>query len=183
MYLVSGFFADTVKAKARQTSTMTSIILVSPYRSRNSAGVIRVRYTPQSTTNVVHSRLRFHRRRWFRQVHQLGEDGRIIVESLEDNGIVVQLIDYTESSGENHRTTSLDGVCYSDIHFCRVILYVWGSPPVVSLLLTSAVLSAEYLRLRASIVSPFNAPLLMIRSIHHFFKTLGLPSGEGALAH
>ena len=77
-------------------------------------------------------------------MHQLGEDGRILVESLEDNGIVVQLIDYTESSGENHRTTSLDGVCYSDIHFRRVILYVWGSPPVVSLLLTSAVLSAEY---------------------------------------
>ena len=28
---------------------------------------------------------------------------------------------------------------------------------------------------------PFNAPLLMIRSINHLFKILDLPSGEGAL--
>ena len=27
----------------------------------------------------------------------------------------------------------LDGVCYSAMHFGRIILYVWGSPPVVSL--------------------------------------------------
>ena len=27
----------------------------------------------------------------------------------------------------------LDGVCYSDIHFGRVTLHVWGSPSVVSL--------------------------------------------------
>ena len=48
----------------------------------------------------------------------------------------------------------LDGVCYSTIHFGRVILHEWESPPVVSLLLTSTVLSVEYLRLRASIDAP-----------------------------
>ena len=44
----------------------------------------------------------------------------------------------------------LDGVCYSDIHFGRVILYVWGSPRVVSIFL-STVLPVEYSCLRASI--------------------------------
>ena len=48
----------------------------------------------------------------------------------------------------------LDGICYSDIHFGRVILYVWESPPVASLFLTSAVLSVEYPRLRASLDAP-----------------------------
>ena len=48
----------------------------------------------------------------------------------------------------------LDGVCYVAIQSGRVILYVWGSAPVVSLLLTSTVLSVEYLRLRASIHAP-----------------------------
>ena len=30
---------------------------------------------------------------------------------------------------------------------------------------------------------PLDATLLMIRSIHHLFKTLDLPSGESALTH
>ena len=41
-------------------------------------------------------------------------------------------IAYTEQR-PNHGTMILDGVCYSGIHFGRVILNVWGSPPVVSL--------------------------------------------------
>ena len=53
-------------------------------RSRDYAGVIRVQHTPHRTTNVVHSRLRSHRRRRFLQVHQLGEDGRFLTESLEN---------------------------------------------------------------------------------------------------
>ena len=48
----------------------------------------------------------------------------------------------------------LDGACYSDIHFGRIILYVWESPPVVSLFLTSTVLSVEYLPLQASVDAP-----------------------------
>ena len=83
----SVFFDDTVKAKAWQTSTMTSIILASPCGDReNYAGVIRVQHAPHRTTNAVHRRLRFHRRRRFLQVHRLGEDDRILVESLGDNG-------------------------------------------------------------------------------------------------
>ena len=65
----------------------------------------------------------------------------------------VRYIDYTES-GENHGTLILQGVCFSDIHFSGVILYVWGSPPVVSLFLMSTVLSVEHLRRRASIDAP-----------------------------
>ena len=41
--------------------------------------------------------------------------------------IRVRYIDYTES-GENNGTMIFDGVCYSVIHFGRVILYVWSSP-------------------------------------------------------
>ena len=77
--MVSVFFTDTVNAKARHTSTMTSIILASPCgdRERDYAGVIRVQHAPHRTTNVVHGR--------FLQVHQLGEDGRLLAESLENN--------------------------------------------------------------------------------------------------
>ena len=28
---------------------------------------------------------------------------------------------------------TLDRVCYSVVYFCRVILYVWSSPPVFSM--------------------------------------------------
>ena len=48
------------------------------------------------------------------------------------NSVRVRYIDYTES-GENYGTMILDGVCYSDVHFGRVILYARGNPPVVSL--------------------------------------------------
>ena len=59
----------------------------------------------------------------------------------------------------------LDGVCYPVIHFYRVILYVWRSPFVVSLSLTS---TSVYLRVRsvsgylsASAMSSLDAPLLV----------------------
>ena len=55
---------------------------------------------------------------------------------------------------------------------------------MVSLLLTSTVLSVEYLRLQASIDAPVSspdAPLLIIRSLHYLFKLLDLPSGKAAL--
>ena len=48
------------------------------------------------------------------------------------DGRVFEYIAYIEQR-ENHGTMILDGVCYSDIHVGRVILYVWGSPPVGSL--------------------------------------------------
>ena len=84
--MVAVFFADTVKAKARQTSTITSFHHLSEplQRLRNYAGVIRIQHAPHRTTNIVHSRLRSHRHRGLLQVHQLGEDGRILAESLED---------------------------------------------------------------------------------------------------
>ena len=77
----------------------------------------------------------------------------------------------------------LDGVGDSIIHFCRVILYAWRSLFVVSLL------SDEYLVrvllspgiCRRLCVFPRDATLLMIHSLHYLLKTIGLPSGEGAL--
>ena len=54
-------------------------------RSQDYAGGIRVQHAPHRTTNVVHGRLRSHRRRRFLQVHQVGEDGRFLTESLENN--------------------------------------------------------------------------------------------------
>ena len=66
----------------------------------------------------------------------------------------------------------LDGICYSAIYLGRVILYVvWGSPPVVSLYLTSTVLSLEYLRLRASIDAPM-LPLQCYTVNDTFYKSL-----------
>ena len=64
-------FQDTVRTKARQTSTVASIILASPHDDRRN-------YTPYRTTNVVHSRLRSHPHRWPLQGHQLGEDNRFL---------------------------------------------------------------------------------------------------------
>ena len=64
------FFADTVKTTDRQTSMATSIISASLCGNRD----------------VVHGRLQYHRRRRFLQVHQLGEDYRILAESGEDDG-------------------------------------------------------------------------------------------------
>ena len=56
----------------------------------------------------------------------------------------------------------LDGICYPVIHFGRVILYVWSSPPVVSIFLANTLL---YVRVfssqgiyRRTCVSP-DAPL------------------------
>ena len=54
--MVSVFFADTVNAKTRQSSTMTSIILSEPLRrSRNCAGVIRVQHAPHRTMTMAGS--------------------------------------------------------------------------------------------------------------------------------
>ena len=85
--MVSVFFADTVNAKARQTSTMASIILASPCGDRETMQPSSVYSMPHNARrNIVHGRLRSLRRRRFLQVHQLGEDGQILAESLEDNG-------------------------------------------------------------------------------------------------
>ena len=48
------------------------------------------------------------------------------------DGRVFEYIAYTEQR-EDHETMILDGVCYSDIHFGRVMLYVWGNSQVVSI--------------------------------------------------
>ena len=85
IHTVSVFFADTANANARQNYTITSIILASPCGDRETVQTPPAYGIPHRTTNVVHSRLRSHRRRGLLQVHQLGEDGRILAESLEDN--------------------------------------------------------------------------------------------------
>ena len=84
--MASVFFADTVNAKARQTSATTSIILASPCDDRKTIQASSAySIPPHRTTNVVRSWLRSHRRRGLHQVHQPGKDGRIPAESLEDN--------------------------------------------------------------------------------------------------
>ena len=85
--MVSVFFADTVNAKARQTSTMTYIILASLCGDRETMQPSSAYSMPHTARlNIVHGRLRSLRRRRFPQVHQLGEDGQILAKSLEDNG-------------------------------------------------------------------------------------------------
>ena len=89
MHMVSVFYGDTANTKARQTSTTTSIILAIPYGDRETMQASSAHTacpTPYDELNVVHSRLRSHQRRRFLQVHKLGEDGRFLAESLEDNG-------------------------------------------------------------------------------------------------
>ena len=69
----------------------------------------------------------------------------------------------------------LDGICYPVIHSGRVILYVWSSPPVVSLSLTSALLYLRLLLSPASIdasLSTVHGTLSIIRSSYNLFKTL-----------
>ena len=65
----------------------------------------------------------------------------------------------------------LDGVCYPVSHFCRVILYVWGSPPIASMSLACTLGGTSVL-----CVSP-SATLLTICSS----RLSALPSGEGVL--
>ena len=52
------------------------------------------------------------------------DEGNLLVMGVERYILTIRVryIDYTES-GENHGTMILDGVCYSVIHFCRVILW------------------------------------------------------------
>ena len=85
---------------------------------------------------------------------------------------------YTES-GENRGTMILDGFCYSAINSGGVILYVWGSPPVVSLLLTSTVLYVKYLRLRASIDAPVFP--LQCSTVNDTFFTQSLQDSRSSL--
>ena len=62
-----------------------------------------------------------------------------------------------------HGFLILDGVCYPVIHFCRVILYVWSSPPVVCVSDEYLVISRRtfvFGRLKTFSVSSPDAPLL-----------------------
>ena len=61
----------------------------------------------------------------------------------------------------------LDGVCYSDIHFGRIILYVWRSPPVVSFSQTCT-LDGTY----GFCVSPQSKLLIIISPFNCLSKTL-----------
>ena len=55
----------------------------------------------------------------------------------------------------------LDGICYSVIHFGRVIIYVWSSPPVVSLFLAKyLVIFTSTFVLRRLLTSPVS-PLML----------------------
>ena len=91
----------------------------------------------------------------------------------------------------------LDGVCHPVIHFYRVILYVWRSPFVVSLSLTS---TSVYLRVVRSVSDVYlgwyfylsfvylhtvslDATLLIIRSSYHLLRLSALPSDEGVLTY
>ena len=80
---------------------------------------------------------------------------------------------------------SLDGVDYPAIHLCRVILsrtvesFCSQHFMVLSDESSVPVLSSQSVYTRLCL--PFNATL--IRSINHLFKTLHLPSGEGALKY
>ena len=60
--MVSVFFADTVKSKVQQTSTMASIIFTSPCGDRETimeaSSTYSIPGTPYRTTNVVHRRRR-----------------------------------------------------------------------------------------------------------------------------
>ena len=72
--MVSVFFADTVNVNARQMSTITSIILAIPCDDREPC-----RRHPHTACPAPHGE------RGPLQVHQLGEDGRFLTESLDDN--------------------------------------------------------------------------------------------------
>ena len=81
----------------------------------------------------------------------------------------------------------LDGVCYPVVYLCWVILSRLVEPSCSQYF---RVLFDEYLvpvrwstGVYRCLCLPFNGTLSMIRSINHFFKTLDLPSGKGALIH
>ena len=84
MHTVSVFFADTVMAKARQTSTMTSIILTGPRGDRETMQASSAYSIYPTPHNIVHinSRLQSHRCRRFLQARQLCVDDRILAESF-----------------------------------------------------------------------------------------------------
>ena len=82
---------------------------------------------------------------------------------------------------------SLDGVGYPVTHLCGVILSRMVEPFCSQYFLVLSdessvpVLSSQGVYIRLCL--PFNATLSLIRSINHLFKTLDLPSGEGALTY
>ena len=87
MYTVSVVLVDTVNAKARLTSKMSSIILSSTCGDPKTIQASSAYSMPHiCTTNLVHDRLQSQRRRSFLQVHQLSEDDHILAEALKDNG-------------------------------------------------------------------------------------------------
>ena len=84
--MISAFFADTVNEGSANLYDAFRHLSKPVRLSQNYVGVTPVQHAPHSMTNVVHSRLRSHRRRRFLSVHQLGEDDRNLAESLDDNG-------------------------------------------------------------------------------------------------
>ena len=79
-----------------------------------------------------------------------------------------------------------DDVCYYVIHLCRVILYVWRSPFIVSLFLASTLL---YLRVLLSpgvyrrLCLPFNATPMIVNNSIIFPRLSALPFGERVLTY
>ena len=76
----------------------------------------------------------------------------------------------------------LDGICYSAVHFCRVILCVWRSPFVVSLFLASTLY--EYFRLRTSfgvLCVSSSCCAIIIRPLNQLFKTLSPSLWRGCI--
>ena len=83
--MVSAFFADTVNEGSANLYDDFRHLSELLRLSQNYAGVIPIQHAPHRMTNVVHGRLRSHRRRRFLSVHQLGEDDRNLAEFLDDN--------------------------------------------------------------------------------------------------
>ena len=87
-------------------------------------------------------------------------------------------IAYTEQ-GKNNGTVILDGVCYSGLQFCRVIL-----SRMIELSCSQSFLD-EYCLICRVPSSPgvYRRPCVSPSMLHHLFNTLNLPSDEGGLTH
>ena len=79
----------------------------------------------------------------------------------------------------------LDGILYSIIYFGRVILYVWNSPVLFSLLsLFYGFFRSNLFVYCRPLCFPFNVVLLIQYALYTIFsQDSDLPSGEGVSTH
>ena len=87
MHVASSFSPARFRRRlGKPPRSFTSFFNGPPRQSRTYADVIPLQHTPHRTMNVVCNLFRFHPRRRFLQVYQLGEDYRILTEYLEGIG-------------------------------------------------------------------------------------------------